>query len=342
MLTEKEIEFLREELATAKNPLFFYDDDPDGLSSFLLLYRMHREGRGIIVKSTPKIDKRWVQKVQENNPDKIFILDVPMVEQEFVDEVKLPVFHIDHHEPLQLNKVHYFNPRIKDKEAYIPTTRMAYQINGDEKDLWIATVGCLADWHLPDFIDEFIQKYPELLPKKKDLPDAVFKQPIGKLVRIFSFLLKGQTSDVRKSVKILSRITSPTEILNQESSAGRFLYKRFENINIEYVRILKLAKKNISRNKLLLFYYSDEKWSFTADLANELMQMYPKKVVLIARKKSGEMKCSLRAQQNIRDALEKALVGINGYGGGHESACGAVIKEENWEQFLENFRREIE
>ena len=342
MLTEKEIEFLREELATAKNPLFFYDDDPDGLSSFLLLYRKHREGRGIIVKSTPKIDKRWVQKVQENNPDKIFILDVPMVEQEFVDEVKRPIFHLDHHEPLHLEKVHYFNPRIKDKDAYIPTTRMAYQINGDEKDLWIAAVGCLADWHMPDFIDEFILKYPGLLPKKKDLPDAVFKQPIGKLVRIFSFLLKGQTSDVRKSVKILSRITSPTEILNQESSAGRFLYKRFESINIEYVRILKLAKKNISRNKLLLFYYSDAKWSFTADLANELMQMYPKKIILIARKKSGEMKCSLRAQQNIRDALEKALVGINGYGGGHEFACGAVIKEENWEQFLDHFKREME
>ena len=120
------------------------------------------------------------------------------------------------------------------------------------------------------------------------------------------------------------------------------MYKRFESINIEYVRILKLAKKNISRNKLLLFYYSDEKWSFTADLANELMQMYPKKIILIARKKSGEMKCSLRAQQNIRDALEKALVGINGYGGGHEFACGAVIKEENWEQFLDNFKREME
>ena len=57
MLTTKEIKLLQEELATAKCPLYFYDDDPDGLCSFLLLYRIHREGRGIIVKSGPVLDK---------------------------------------------------------------------------------------------------------------------------------------------------------------------------------------------------------------------------------------------------------------------------------------------
>ena len=49
MLTAKQIKFIREELATAKNPLFFYDDDPDGLCSFLLFYKIHREGKGVIV-----------------------------------------------------------------------------------------------------------------------------------------------------------------------------------------------------------------------------------------------------------------------------------------------------
>ena len=53
------------------------------------------------------------------------------------------------------------------------------------------------------------------------------------------------------------------------------------------------------------------------------------------------MKCSLRAKFPIRGALEKTLVGVEGYGGGHENACGAVIKEDSWNKFLKDFKREI-
>ena len=40
MLTKKEINEIRENIENSKNPLFFYDDDPDGVCSFLLLYKM--------------------------------------------------------------------------------------------------------------------------------------------------------------------------------------------------------------------------------------------------------------------------------------------------------------
>ena len=55
------------------------------------------------------------------------------------------------------------------------------------------------------------------------------------------------------------------------------------------------------------------------------------------------MKCSLRSAKNINIAiaLEKALVGIEGYGGGHEQACGACVKEEDFERFLEQLEAEI-
>ena len=341
MLTEKEIKYLREELASAKNPLFFYDDDGDGVCAFLLLYKLNREGKGIIVKSAPKLDLKFLRMVEENNPDKIFVLDVPFIEQDFVDQAKRPIFWIDHHGPYTINNVKYYNPRLKDVKAYIPTSVMAYQINGEKENLWIATVGSLYDWHMPYFIDEFIEKYPHLLPKKKDLNDAVYKQPIGRLVRIISFLLKGPTSEVKKSIKILTRIESPEEILEQTTAQGKYLYRLFEKTNANYEELLKEAKKCATRSKLLLFYYLENKTSFTADLANELTNLYPNKVILIARKKSGEMKCSLRSKTNIRIPLENSLVGIEGYGGGHDNACGAAIKEESWEQFLSNLKEAI-
>src|SRR3989344_1239408 len=341
MLTSPEIALLQEELRTAKNPLFFYDADADGLCSFLLLYRIIKEGKGIRVSATSKIDLELVRKVQENHPDKIFILDIPMVDQLFVDAVKLPLFWIDHHQPQEVRKVHYFNPRISNPNSYFPTTRMAYQVSQNSDDLWIAAAGCLADWHMPDFIEQVIEKYPELLPEKCDLATALYKHPIGRLEKLFFFLQKGPSAEVRKSISILTRISSPQEIFNQETAAGKFIYRRFEKVNAKYEEIFAQAKKNVTKSRIILFTYNSQQWSFTANIANQLSAVYPKKVVIIAREKSGSMKCSLRAQFPIAEALERALIGVEGYGGGHPNACGAVIKQEDWERFLGQFKEEL-
>ncbi len=340
MLTEKQITFLREELATAKNPLFFHDGDADGLCSFLVLYRMHREGKNVALTSSSKLDGQALRKVIELNPDKIFVLDVPIVEQEFIDNAHRPIFWIDHHPALQRSNVNYFNPRIKDPLAYVPTTRMAYQVSQNPEDLWIATAGCLADYYMPEFILEFAQKYPDLLPKVEDLPTTIFKTPISKLVKFFFFIQKGPTAEVRKSLKILTRIKSPYEIFKEETTQGKFLNKRFEKINQRYEVLLAEAKKSVKRSKLLLFFYNETQWSFTANLANELSALYPQKVILIVRSKSGEMKCSLRGK-NVLTILQKAFVGTTGSGGGHPDACGAVVKENEWPIFLANFKQEI-
>ncbi|MDP3698509.1 MAG: DHH family phosphoesterase, partial [Nanoarchaeota archaeon] len=286
-------------------------------------------------------DSQFITKVQEISPDAIFVLDIPMMEQQFVDAVKVPIFWIDHHQPQQIKNAAYFNPRVKDPDAYVPTTRMAYQVSQNEDDLWIAAAGCLADWHMPDFIESFIEKFPELLPKRTDLATALYKYPVGKLVKLFFFLQKGPGPEVRKTINILAKIKSPQEIFQQQSSPGRFLYKRFEKVDAKYEEVLVQAKKNISKSKIVLFTYHSAQWSFTANIANELSATYPKKVIIVAREKSGSMKCSLRAQFPIAGALEKSLVGIEGYGGGHPNACGAVIKQEDWVRFLENFKEEL-
>jgi single-stranded DNA-specific DHH superfamily exonuclease len=341
MLNSLQAAFIRDELMTAKNPLFIHDDDPDGLCSFLLLYRQRKEGKGAILNSAPKLDERFLRKVEEVNPDKIFVLDIPIVEQEFIDKVNRPIFWLDHHQPLERHNIHYFNPRIKDPHAYYPTTAMAYQITQNPEDLWIAMVGCLADWYLPNFVEQFKEKYPDLLQETGDLTKLVYHQPIGQLVKLFFFILKGPTQDVRKSIKILTRIQSPEEITKQETAQGKFLWKRFKQINHHYEILLKEAKKQVNRSNILLFFYLDNQWSFTPNLANELTSLYPKKVIVIGRKKSGSVKCSLRAQFPILESVEKALIGIEGYGGGHYNACGAVVKEDDWDRFFDNFKREL-
>jgi len=342
MLTNKQVQQFREEIDTAKNPLFFFDDDQDGICSFLLLYRLHKEGHGTIVKTIPNLTALFLRKIQEYHPDKVFILDIPIVDQEFIDQAKVPLFWMDHHPPLERHNIKYFNPRLAQPDIYIPTTRLAYQIAQNKKDLWLAMVGCIGDYHMPDFKGEFIKQYPHLLKKSAGLDQAIFDEPIGRLVRLFSFILKGKTSEVNKCIKILTRLQSPDEILQQQTSQGKYLYKRFENIEEKYQPLLQKALKIKPQGKLLIFIYPTSNWSFTSELASELIYRHPNKVVVVARKKSNNYRCSIRSKTIIiPELLEKALVGIEGYGGGHEYACGANIQEEDWQQFLENFKREL-
>ena len=164
------------------------------------------------------------------------------------------------------------------------------------------------------------------------------------MIRIFSFVLKGKSSEVSKSIKVITRIESPYEILNQESAQGKFIYKRYEDVNKLYEPLfedfLKTADK--TKDKMVIFLYKDDKSSFTRDLSNEAVYKYPDKVILIAREKNDEMKCSLRASKIILPPLiEKALVGLEGYGGGHEHACGLNVKTEDFEEFLRRFKEMI-
>ena len=340
ILPKRQITELRTVLEEAQRPLFFYDDDPDGLCSFLLLYRFKHEGRGVLVKTTSTLTKNWARHVDEYKPDVVFILDVPSVDQDFIDAITVPIYWIDHHTPTERDGIHYYNPRLEKEDAYIPTTRMAYEIV--QQDLWIAGIGCVADWHLPDFKEELIHSYPALITTDvNDAETALFDTPLGKLARILSFLLKGKTGEVLKCIKILTRIKEPDELLQGTTPQGKFIAQRFEKISEKYDALLHQATQKKPHGEFLLFKYEEDQWSFTSDLGNELSHRYPDKVVVVCRERNGEYKCSLRARKKpLLPAVQKALEGVQGRGGGHEQACGAVIVSEDFETFFKNLKRE--
>ena len=341
MLTNKQLQQIKEELDNSQNPLFFFDDDPDGLCAFLLFYRYKKEGHGFVVKTHPKLDARSAPKIEQYDADKAFVLDIAKLEQDFIDASKVPVIWVDHHGPYERNNVKYFNPRIIQKDANIPTTYLCYKVV--EQDLWIAMVGCIADYYLPDFLDEFKKKYPDLLNDKKTVGDLYFKSKVGTLIKIFSFSLKGKTSDVMKNIKILTRIESPYEILNQETAKGKFIFQRYEKINKLYIDLLDSAVKTVGKEKLLVFTYSEDKMSFTGDLANELLYRFPDRIIMVGRKKDDDLRISLRSKNILLPPiLEKSLAGLEGYGGGHEYACGANVKESHFKEFIERIKNNMD
>src|SRR3989338_3532091 len=258
-LNEKQIVQIRDELENCKKPLFFFHDDPDGVTSFLLLYRMKEDGKGIIVKTTPKIDEKFLKKVEEYAPDKIFILDIAIVEQEFIDEAKVPVIWIDHHSPLERRNIKYFNPRLLGEKNSAPVSYICHQISGE--NVWLSAVGCIGDWFMPDFIEEFKKKYPDILEEHiNDPEEALFNSKLGELVRIFSFVLNGTTQDVMKNVVVLTRIKSLYEILNQETPAGKFIYKKYEKMKKTYDELIEQAMKaeQEKTDPLYVFIYTEK------------------------------------------------------------------------------------
>jgi single-stranded DNA-specific DHH superfamily exonuclease len=339
-LTQKQYQQIKEELDNCSNPIYFFDDDADGLSSFLLLYRYKREGHGIVVKTHPNLREDYAHKIEEYNADKVFILDVANVDQEFIDASPVPVIWIDHHGPYERNKVKYFNPRVKDKHDNIPTTYLCYKVV--KQDLWIAALGCIADYYMPDFLKEFEKEHPGYLEKKETIGDIYFTTKLGILIKLFSFALKGKTSDLMKNIKILTRIKNPDEILKQTTPQGKFIYQRYEKMKKLYDDLLEDALSQASNEKLLLFTYEDDKMSFTGDLSNELLYRHPNQVIIVGRKKDGDVRMSLRSKGiQLPQVLEKSLNGLEGYGGGHEYACGANIKQEDFTEFIVRMRKNI-
>ena len=332
---------LKKELDSCEKPLFFFDDDIDGLCSFLICYRYKNAGKGVIVKTNSSLTEMFLKKIEEFGPDKVFVLDVPLIDQEFIDQAGKPVVWVDHHGPYLRKNVRYINPRLHQADIYYPTTLVCY--TALKNDLWMATAGTVGDAALPDFIEEFAEKYPDILEKgMKDVEEIKFKTRLGDLIALLSFILKGKTQEVLKCVKVLTRIDDPREILDSTTSRGKFVFERAIKIKKYYDQLMKRVVETKEEDGFVIFRYQDEKYSFTPEIANILLYQHPHKIIVVAREKSGEYKMSIRSRDyNISKVIERALQGLSGFGGGHEHAVGAVVKVEDFDTLIDNFRKEL-
>ena len=337
MLKRELLKKLFEELKSAENPFVFYDDDPDGMISFVLIKKRFGHFSGTVVKGAPCLDESYASKADDNSADKVIVLDKPMLSSGFVDNVNAQIIWVDHHEPQKVpKKVSYFNPRIHNPKDISPTSYMIYKAVGGP--LWLAMCGVVSDWYVCPELKKLSKEMPDLLPKVESPPQILYGTGFGKLIRMVDFLIKKNTSDINKSVNDLLRISSPTDILERETPEGERIYENFEAINKEYEPLLKKALEKDDKN-LLLFTYGGMKRSFTSELSNELLEKASSRLIIVARKKDGAFKMSIRSRDIVLPPLiKKALRGIDGYGGGHEHACGANIPVSDFNKFVEGLK----
>lgn len=92
MLTKEQMQEIREHLNNSQNPVFFFDNDQDGLCSFLLLQKYLGRGKGFPIKTSPALTKDYLRKVDEFNSDYVFVLDKPEISEDFVTEIEKRIY----------------------------------------------------------------------------------------------------------------------------------------------------------------------------------------------------------------------------------------------------------
>lgn len=348
MFTKKQVAEIKEHLAAAQNPLIYYDNDPDGLCSYLILRRYLGRGKGVAIKSYPDLNAQYAKKVQELQADYVFILDKPVIAQEFLEELdkfQVPIVIIDHHDldneyMHKHSNVSVYNPtknKGKDKSSE-PVTALIFSVTQRAQDIWLALMGCIADHYLPPFSKEFEEHYPQYWGKVKEPFDAYYRTEIGKLAQAVSFGLKDSISHVIALQKFLIDCSGPQDILAELESNALFR-KRYEEIKKKYALLLAEAKEQPA-DKLIFFSYSGD-LSISAELANELSYYNQKKYIAVAYIKGNIANISLRGK-NVKAKLESVLKKLeHASGGGHTDAVGARIQATDIEKFKDELMHEI-
>ena len=341
MLTKKQITEIREHLEKAQNPVFFFDNDADGLCSFLLLQRFIGRGKGVAMKSADS--GNYFKKVQELNADYIFILDKPVVSEKFFEEVRqinIPVVWIDHHD--MGNEipefVNYYNPLLNKGKTNEPVTELCYGVAEKKEDLWIAVVGCISDMRIPKFYSEFKEKYPDLVINSDNPLEIYFKSQAGKIAKIFNCALKDRTTNVVHMLKFLMKVKNPYEVL-EESNSNQAMHKRFNEINERNQKLLDKVDSN--QGKVLFFQYGGE-MSISAELADGIRYKFPGKIVVVIYVAGEKVNISVRGE-NVREMVLEVIKDLEGAtGGGHENAVGVRVKVKDIEKFKKRFSELVE
>lgn len=347
MLSEKQMNEIREHLEKAQNPLFYYDNDADGLCAFVLLRKFINRGKGVAIRSYPELNKEYARRARELGADYVFVLDKPLVSKEFVEEIRLmglPLVWIDHHDMKETNEInsdnlYVYNPSKNNgkEKSGEPVSYLAYKVTNRKEDEWLALMGCISDHYLPDFANDFGKEHPELWKKLVKKPfEAYFETEIGKIALALNFGLMDSTTHIVNLQNYLIACKNASDVLAESKNNITFREKYVE-IKNKYESLVEKALEE--KGKLIFFEYAGD-LSISSEIANEIYYKN-KGYVVVAYKKGGISNLSIRGK-NVREKLERVLKKVPGQGGGHEDAVGARIKVEDIQRFREEFEKEVE
>jgi single-stranded DNA-specific DHH superfamily exonuclease len=346
MLTKKEVKSLQEHLKKAKNPIFFFDNDPDGLCSFVILKRYLGRGMGIVLrktKSSPaELNKDYFKKVEENNADYIFVLDKPVIEQEFIDlaeEKNIPLVHLDHHNVPHPKYKNYYNP-FHSAGTIEPTCYLCYKLAENKEYQGITAVGCLTEVYLPDFMQEYGKANKDLVDfDYKSALDILYNTQLGKITMMVSFAMRDDTEHLDDMIKFLLSASKIEDLIIETPQTKEFL-ERFEKLYAQYKKLIKEAEAVAKGDIIYLEYHG--KSSMIRFTAHELFYRHPQSAVIVVHVNKDFVEVSLRWNKDIVTAIKNTLNIIrDARGGGRGQLAAAYFSADQLPKFKKKILNEI-
>jgi len=334
-------------LNTKGKKLLVYHSDVDGICSSALLLKFF-SGFKSVPREGPVLDEGFMETLLSKKPSLLLFMDIP-ADQEWrkllILKRKLEkMMIIDHHiveKDMNSFGVLHINPRMANKDVYIPASAVVYEILRSlgypvKKLIWIAAAGVIADYGFEDcgpLLEECERMYPGTL---SDKPSPLKLSRIAEMLAAL-ITLKG-LKGAKLGLDLLTKIETIRDIRNHKD-----LKECYQKVRKEIERIMEDFEKHAEfvPEKNVITYEIKSKLNITSIIATKVTDTYKKEVIMIRKRSKQGWKISLRCQSgkvNVGDLAKKASLGL-GSGGGHQKSAGALVRD--WEKFRRNVLKQL-
>ncbi len=332
--------------------------DNDSICSATIIYKLIKnlykiESKPIVSGLNSSVTEDVLEKIKKFKPDYVIIVDISDVNVSIMTELRniSQVMIIDHHVPKGYVKITYVNPRIFDKDIYLPATYLCYKIYEkflDAKEvLWIAGVGTLSDMGLKncnDLFEHIKRENKELVENNENIDEILFDNSLlGKLAKIFDSarVVKGVEGSV-VALNVLIKLDSYQDALKGKYEADDLL--EWSNITEkEFDRLVKDFDKKKKQIKRIVLYEVKSKYNMKSPLATYLGKKMTNEVLVIYQKSGKYIDVSFRRGKvcivDLNQLASNSVKNIpDSNGGGHPVAAGCRFPTKYIEKFLRNLK----
>ncbi len=281
--------------------------------------------------------------------DFIIFVDLSEIPENVLKKVKSAkkILIVDHHPTKKYKGAFYSNPRLYDKHIYMPASYVSYKaLEGflpDNKLLWLAAIGTLADHGAKENADLFVKvrkTFPDLMGDVEIDDEKLFeKSLLGRIVKTL-----GSAEIVLKrggailNLEILKNSKDYHDILFGKGEAIKLL-KTKELVDEEFGKSVKGFHKRKKTYGNVLYYEIKSKLNLKSAVSGYIQQFYDRNIIAVAQKVGNCYDISFRRGKTVKTDLGKLASGIaknipDSSGGGHEAAAAIRVPESYLEKFL--------
>lgn len=351
------IKFL-ENIKSKDKVAIVHGHDNDSICSATIIYKLLKtlykiESNLIVSGLNSAVTEDVLDTIKKTKPAYVIIVDISDVNVNIMTELRniSQVMIIDHHVPKGYVKITYVNPRIYDKEIYIPATYLCYKVYGDFLDpreiLWIAGIGTLSDMGLKncnDLYEQIKMEDKELVGNNENIDEILFENSLlGKLSKISDSarVVNGVEGSVI-ALNTLIKMENYQDVLKGKGEAKKLL-EWFAVAEKEFNRLVKDFEKRKKRIKKIILYEVKSKYNMKSPLATYLAKRLTNEILVIYQKSGKYIDVSFRRGKvcivDLNQLASNSVTNMpDSNGGGHIQAAGCRFPVKYLNKFLRNLR----